>query len=46
MISEARRAALADVALRYSVPIIEDDPYGMLPSRAPAPIALLAPDLT
>jgi DNA-binding transcriptional MocR family regulator len=45
-LSEPRRAALADVALRYSVPIIEDDPYGMLPSRSHTPLALLAPDLT
>jgi DNA-binding transcriptional MocR family regulator len=46
VISEARRAALADIAARYSVPIIEDDPYGMLPSRAPTPLAALAPELT
>lgn len=43
--SESRRAALADIALRYSVPIIEDDPYGMLPSGSITPLALLAPDL-
>lgn len=46
VISEARRAALADIAIRYSVPIIEDDPYAMLPSQAPTPLAALAPDLT
>jgi DNA-binding transcriptional MocR family regulator len=46
VISQARREALADVALRYSVAIIEDDAYGMLPSRAPTPFALLAPNLT
>ena len=46
IISEERRVELADIALRYSIPIIEDDPYGMLPSRAPTPIALLAPELT
>lgn len=46
VISEARRAALADIARRYSVPIVEDDPYGMLPSAVPTPIAALAPDLT
>lgn len=45
-ISETRRAALADLALRYSVPIIEDDPYGVLPSRPTAPLATLAPELT
>jgi len=45
-ISAERRAALADLALRYSVPIIEDDPYGMLPGQATAPLATLAPELT
>ena len=45
--SRARREALADVALRFSVPIIEDDAYGMLPTeRLPPPLAVLAPDLT
>jgi DNA-binding transcriptional MocR family regulator len=44
--SEARRVALADIALRYSVPIIEDDPYGLLPLRASTPLAALAPELT
>jgi DNA-binding transcriptional MocR family regulator len=41
-----RREALADVALRYSVPIIEDDAYAMLPRQMPEPLALLAPELT
>jgi DNA-binding transcriptional MocR family regulator len=45
-ISPARRAAIADIALRYSVPIIEDDPYGVLPSVSPTPIAAMAPELT
>jgi DNA-binding transcriptional MocR family regulator len=45
-VSQARREALADVALRYSIPIIEDDAYAMLPRQAPSPLALLAPDLT
>ncbi len=44
--SRARREALADVALRYAVPIIEDDAYAMLPLRMPAPLATLAPELT
>jgi DNA-binding transcriptional MocR family regulator len=44
--SRVRREALADIALRYSVPIIEDDAYSMLPRDAPAPLALLAPGLT
>jgi DNA-binding transcriptional MocR family regulator len=41
-----RREALADVALRYSIPIIEDDAYSMLPRTVPPPLALLAPELT
>jgi DNA-binding transcriptional MocR family regulator len=45
-VPRSRRELLADVALRYSVPIIEDDAYGMLPRQAPAPIATLAPELT
>jgi DNA-binding transcriptional MocR family regulator len=45
-VSRARREALADVALRYSVPIIEDDAYGMLPRQTPMPMARLAPGLT
>lgn len=45
-VSRRRREALADVALRYSVPIIEDDAYAMLPREAPPPLALLAPELT
>ncbi len=44
--SRRRREALADVALRYSVPIIEDDAYSMLPREVPPPLALLAPELT
>ncbi|WP_428421813.1 PLP-dependent aminotransferase family protein [Methylibium sp.] len=44
--SRRRREALADVALRYSVPIIEDDAYSMLPREVPSPLALLAPELT
>ena len=45
-VSRARREALADIALRYSIPIIEDDAYGMLPRQTAKPIALLAPELT
>jgi DNA-binding transcriptional MocR family regulator len=44
--SLARREALADVALRYSVPIIEDDAYAMLPRRRIPPVATFAPELT
>jgi DNA-binding transcriptional MocR family regulator len=45
-VSRRRREALADIALRYSVPIIEDDAYAALPRVPVAPMALLAPDLT
>lgn len=44
--SLSRREALADVALRYSIPIIEDDAYGMLPRRKIPPVATFAPELT
>ncbi|KWT83905.1 MULTISPECIES: PLP-dependent aminotransferase family protein [unclassified Variovorax] len=45
-VSRTRREALADVALRYAVPIIEDDAYGMLPRQSPVALATLAPALT
>ena len=45
-ISRARREALADIALRYAIPIIEDDAYAMLPRQVPPTFASLAPDLT
>ncbi|QWA12979.1 PLP-dependent aminotransferase family protein [Sodalis ligni] len=41
-----RREKLADVALRYSIPIIEDDAYGMLPSASLPAMAELVPELT
>ncbi|MEY9676983.1 aminotransferase class I/II-fold pyridoxal phosphate-dependent enzyme [Bradyrhizobium elkanii] len=44
--SHERRLALADVARRYGVVIIEDDVYGLLPPEAPPPISALAPDAT
>ena len=45
-VSRSRREALADIALRFSIPIIEDDAYGMLPRTIARPLAMLAPDLT
>jgi DNA-binding transcriptional MocR family regulator len=45
-ISEPRRMALTSIARRFGVPIIEDDPYGLLPQNAPPPFAALAPELT
>ena len=44
--SRARREALADIALRFSIPIIEDDAYSMLPRESPPTLASLAPELT
>lgn len=41
-----RREQIADIALRYSIPIIEDDAYGMLPAAIPPPLADFAPGLT
>jgi DNA-binding transcriptional MocR family regulator len=45
-ISEPRRLAIAAVARRFGVPIIEDDPYGLLPADGPPAFAALAPELT
>ena len=45
-IPEERRKAIAAVARRYRVPIIEDDAYGFIPSRGAHPLAAIAPDLT
>lgn len=42
----ARRAAIAEVALRHALPIVEDDAYGLLPARPLPAIATLAPSLT
>ncbi|NIX77318.1 PLP-dependent aminotransferase family protein [Microvirga terricola] len=41
-----RREAIAEVARRRGIAIIEDDAYGALPREAPKPIAALAPDVT
>ena len=45
-ITRSRREALADVALRFSIPIVEDDAYGMLPLKTIPALATLAPGLT
>lgn len=42
----ARRERLADIALRYNIPIIEDDAYGMLPAAIPPPLVEYAPEIT
>jgi DNA-binding transcriptional MocR family regulator len=45
-IPEPRRRAIAAVARRYNVPIVEDDAYGFIPAHPPPPFAAIAPDLT
>ena len=45
-IPEARRLEIAAVLRRHELMLIEDDAYGFIPAKAPAPIALSAPDLT
>jgi DNA-binding transcriptional MocR family regulator len=45
-ISQGRRGEIVDIARRFGVAIIEDDPYGFLPLAGPAPFAALAPDIT
>ncbi|WP_422024200.1 PLP-dependent aminotransferase family protein [Roseibium sp.] len=40
---EDRRRAIASIAARYAVPILEDDPYSPLLSSAAPPLAALAP---
>ena len=44
--SASRRVALAKIARTYAVRIIEDDVYGILADRAPAPISRHAPELS
>ncbi|WP_230970843.1 aminotransferase-like domain-containing protein [Nitrogeniibacter aestuarii] len=41
-----RRESLIEVARRYGVPIIEDDPYSLLLTDAPPSFHALAPDIT
>lgn len=41
-----RRQAIADIAERREMTIIEDDVFGFLPRERPAPIAALAPSRT
>jgi DNA-binding transcriptional MocR family regulator len=41
-----RRLAISEVLSKHGLPLIEDDAYGFIPAKAPAPIAVSAPDLT
>jgi DNA-binding transcriptional MocR family regulator len=45
-VPEARREAIAAVARRHRVPIVEDDAYGFIPPHGVHPIASIAPDIT
>ena len=45
-ISEPRRITIAEVARRFGVPIVEDDPYGFIPVGGPPPFAAVAPEMT
>ncbi|MAK92800.1 MAG: GntR family transcriptional regulator [Oceanospirillaceae bacterium] len=45
-ISKNRREAIADVCLRYSIPVIEDEAYTMLAEEAPVSFSELIPDLS
>jgi DNA-binding transcriptional MocR family regulator len=45
-ISARRRRALAEIARRNGVAIVEDDAYGLLPVDPPPAFAELAPDIT
>ncbi|MCO6416868.1 PLP-dependent aminotransferase family protein [Siccirubricoccus sp. KC 17139] len=40
-----RRHAIADIARRHGLPILEDDAYGLLPARPLPALASLAPEL-
>ncbi len=44
--SLARREAIAGIARRHDLIVIEDDVYGQLPEDRPPPIAVLAPERT
>ena len=42
--SVPRRKKIAEIARQYDVSIIEDDPYGMLPTSSAAPLSSYAPE--
>ena len=43
---EERRRAIASIARKYEVTIVEDDVFGFLATDAPPPVAAIAPDIT
>jgi DNA-binding transcriptional MocR family regulator len=46
MMPESRRRAIARIAERYGVHVIEDDVYGPLPAQRPPPISSMIPELS
>ncbi|MGY3131176.1 DNA-binding transcriptional MocR family regulator [Bradyrhizobium sp. USDA 4501] len=46
VMSLERRQQIVQIAGQYGVSIIEDDVYGVLPERVPAPFGALAPEIT
>jgi DNA-binding transcriptional MocR family regulator len=45
VLPDSRRRAIARIAERYGVYVIEDDVYGALPAKANTPVASLIPEL-
>ncbi|MCP3719693.1 PLP-dependent aminotransferase family protein [Paraburkholderia sp. CNPSo 3281] len=45
VLPDSRRRAIARIAQRYGVYVIEDDVYGALPAKANTPVASLIPEL-
>ena len=45
-IPDDRRKEIVAIARHFHVPIVEDDAYGFIPARGPAPFAAIAPELT
>jgi DNA-binding transcriptional MocR family regulator len=45
-VPESRREAIAAVARRFQLPIVEDDAYGFIPDHGVHPLAAIAPDIT
>lgn len=45
-ITTDRRIAISQIINKHKLPLIEDDAYGFIPDRAPAPIAVLSPEYT
>jgi DNA-binding transcriptional MocR family regulator len=41
-----RRLAISQIINKHGLPLIEDDAYGFIPAKAPAPLAVSSPDLT